>query len=343
VAQENEIKIIVEAEVKKALKNLKKTEQASETLGQKFKKVSDRMKKNWVAFTAGVAGSVVAIKKAFDFSKEFAAFEQSTTAMSKQFGKNADEVIKSLKKVSDGTISNAKLVEGANRAMALNVTKDIGQMSELLEVARFRAQAMGISTTQAFDDIVTGIGRQSPLILDNLGIITKGWAEEAKAAGVAFDQQFMLNKILKQGSQEIKDAGGVTLTTAERMQQMGVAIENARLAIGSAIAPLANKFVPLITTLVEKFTKLPKKITAVGTALTILIPVVVTIGSLFGPMALAIAGVTAALGGASVALMDFRTEAEKLADTQDDLKKINDKISKQEEKGGPRNKKIIGQ
>jgi hypothetical protein len=29
---------------------------------------------------------------------------------------------------------------------------------------------MGISATQAFNDIVTGLGRMSPLILDNLGI-----------------------------------------------------------------------------------------------------------------------------------------------------------------------------
>ena len=55
---------------------------------------------------------------------------------------------------------------------------------------------------------MTGIGRASPLILDNLGIITKGWAEEASAVGKAYDAQFILNKVLEQGSQELLNAGG---------------------------------------------------------------------------------------------------------------------------------------
>ena len=135
---------------------------------------------------AGVA--LVGIKKAFDITKQAAKFKQSMTAASRQFGKDGDAIIKKLKEVSAGTISNADLIEAANRAMALNVTSDLDQMAELLEVARIRGRAMGIDTTQAFNDIVTGIGRASPLILDNLGIITKGWAEEAKAAGGAFDR-----------------------------------------------------------------------------------------------------------------------------------------------------------
>ena len=83
-----------------------------------------------------------------------------------------------------------------------------------MEVAAVRARAMGLTTTQAFNDMATGIGRMSPMILDNLGIITKGWAEEAKAAGVAYDQQFILNKVLEQGGEMLKDTGGLALDNA---------------------------------------------------------------------------------------------------------------------------------
>ena len=55
------------------------------------------------------------------------------------------------------------------------VTRDVAAMAVSythLDVYKrqVRGRAMGLSTTQAFGDIVTGIGRMSPLILDNLGI-----------------------------------------------------------------------------------------------------------------------------------------------------------------------------
>lgn len=319
MAQENEIKIIVEAEVKRALKNLKKVQKEGETTGQKMGKMTQKMKAGWLVAAGGIAASIIAMKKAFDFTKEFAMFQQATSAMKNQFGKDADDVIKKLGAVSGGAISNAKLIEGANRAMALNVTKDLGQMADLLEVARFRAQTMGITTTQAFDDIVTGIGRQSPLILDNLGIITKGWDAEAKAAGKAFDQQFILNKILRQGAADIKDAGGVALTSAEKMLRFGASIENIKLKIGESLMPVFNALEPILFKILSFFERLPKKIALVGTALTILIPIVITIGALFGPMALAIAAVSVAFGAAALSMVDFRKEGEKLVD-------INQKI-----------------
>ena len=41
----------------------------------------------------------------------------------------------------------------------------------------------------------------SALILDNLGIITKGWDEQAKAVGRTLDTQFILEKVLEDGKQ----------------------------------------------------------------------------------------------------------------------------------------------
>jgi hypothetical protein len=157
--------------------------------------------------------------------------------MESQFGVSADKVIKKLSEVSKGTISNADLIESANKAMALGVTSDLDEMAQLMEVARVRGQAMGLDTTQAFQDIVTGIGRGSPLILDNLGIITKGWAEEAKAAGGAMDAQFILNKVLADGADILAKTGDVALTNAEKFQQMEATAKNLRLVVGQQLLP----------------------------------------------------------------------------------------------------------
>jgi hypothetical protein len=236
----DEIRIIVKAATKDAINEIDKL---NETLDKNKKKTDNSsqgatgLKKKWVAATAGIAAALGAAKTAFDFAKEYAEFEQSTMAMERQFGVSSDAIIQKLKEVSGGTISNKNIVLSANRAMALNVTKDQEKIAKMLEFARLRARAMGITTSQAFDDIVTGIGRGSPLILDNLGIITKGWNEEAKAAGVAYDSQFILNKVLSQASTELKNAGNLTLTHAERIQRMSASWDNLKVALGKAFMP----------------------------------------------------------------------------------------------------------
>jgi len=292
----DKILIEVEAKIKTAIDGLKKVQKEEKRTEKTSESLGSRIKSNWLGIGAAVAGAAVTIKKAFEFTKAFADFDQSSKAMSKQFGVDADKVIKKLKQVSAGTISNKDLVLAANKAMALNVTKDVGQMSQLLEFARIRARSMGLDTTQAFEDIVTGIGRASPLILDNLGIITKGWNEEAKSAGVAYDAQFILNKVLAQSEEASKQAGGGALTMAERFNKAAATAENLKVRIGQSLAPTINKIFDIFEKAIEKFNEMPKSMQDIGIAIGILVPIV-------GGLLLALGPVTAAIGALGLAVL----------------------------------------
>jgi len=46
--------------------------------------------------------------------------------------------------------------------MMLGLGADAEQMGKLMEVARFRGRAMGLTTAQAFSDIVTGVDGPRP-------------------------------------------------------------------------------------------------------------------------------------------------------------------------------------
>ncbi|MBU1235027.1 MAG: hypothetical protein KKC77_19240, partial [Proteobacteria bacterium] len=221
-------------DIEKLTGSLKKNKKENDDLLKSFKK-------NWLKIAAVVGTVAVAFKKVFDISQQAAKFNQSMTAARQQFGVDADKMIKKLKEVSDGTIANTDLISAANRAMALNVTKDIDKMAQLMEVARVRGRAMGLDTTQAFNDLVTGIGRGSPLILDNLGIITKGWADEAKGAGKAMDAQFILNKVLKDGADILRKTGALVLTDAEQFDTFGVVVKNFTLELGQKLLPSLQK------------------------------------------------------------------------------------------------------
>ena len=147
----------------------------------------------------------------------------------KQYNANADEMLMALRAASRGTVTDQELMLSANKAMMLGVTNDAETMAKLLAAAAQRGKAMGRSTSEAFGDIVMGIGRLSPLILDNLGIIVGGEkAYEAyaksinKTAAELTDverRQMLVNKVLAQST-----AGGAADAKAT-ITQYAVALQ----------------------------------------------------------------------------------------------------------------------
>ena len=160
---------------------------------------------------------------------------------------NTTEALASLRKFSAGTVSDKDLILGANRAMVLGVAKNTEEFGQLMQIARLRARDMGLTTTQAFNDIVTGIGRGSPLILDNLGIVIKqneAYETYAKELGVTSSaltanqkREALKFAVLKQGNEEVLRAGEMQLSYSERIQATTVAVENLKQRLGQALLP----------------------------------------------------------------------------------------------------------
>lgn len=131
--------------------------------------------------------AVEAAKMATENKKIEASFRELATGV----GQSADVILDAMKNASDGAISEYDLMLSANRAMMLGVADTADEMTNLLDIALARGQAMGLSTSQAFNDIVTGLGRGSALILDNLGIVIDldmAYSEYAASLGKAADQ-----------------------------------------------------------------------------------------------------------------------------------------------------------
>lgn len=77
--------------------------------------------------------------------------------------------LETLRASIDGTVSDVDLLTAANQAMALGLPTE--DLNSLFSAAQKVGAAMGRTTLEAVQDLTTGIGRQSRLILDNLGII----------------------------------------------------------------------------------------------------------------------------------------------------------------------------
>jgi len=189
---------------------------------------------------AGAIAAVgVAIKQVQDAAKEGAAFqrmEDASGSLARSLDADMGVIMDALREASLGMVSDFDLMQAASRAMMLGVSADSGELAQLVEVAALRGRAMGLSTTQAFNDIVTGIGRASPLILDNLGIVVDAEAkyqDYADSIGKTSEEltkaektQALLNGVLESSKGLLEATGGLTVDNAGKWEQMSAAQKN---------------------------------------------------------------------------------------------------------------------
>ncbi len=215
------------------------------------------------AAAAAVGSTIKIISELSEAAREAAQFERMSTAaqdLAHSYGQSMDDILEATRKASLGTVSDYDLMASANKALMLGVGQSAEDMAKLMEVAAVRGRAMGLSTTQAFNDIVTGIGRKSKLILDNLGIVldlNDVYSDYAETLGKTSDQltdneqkQAMLNAVLDDTADYLKTTGGLLEDNASKWEQLDAQTQNYFTALkmnisqsGAGIAGLfANMF-----------------------------------------------------------------------------------------------------
>ena len=194
--------------------------------------------------------AVQAAGAVYDLAKSAQSFETlkaSFDDLAATAGESGDQMLTSLRNASAGMIADQDLILSANRAMMLGVAQNSQQMTQLLAVATARGKAMGMSATDAFNDLVTGLGRMSPLILDNLGIVTGGekvFDDYAKSLGRtaasltdAERKQALFNKVLK-------ESAGLVAKPIEinPFAKMDAQLANLKIQMGELALPMAASF-----------------------------------------------------------------------------------------------------
>lgn len=233
---------------------------ASESLSDGF----GNMSASFSTFTVAAVGVGLALKQAFDLGREGAQLlriETSFEQMASSVGQNSDYMLAALQRASQGTIDNTALMLTANRTMMLGVTDDADKMANLLEIAAFRGRALGLSTEQAFNDIATGIGRNSPLILDNLGIVIdseQAYKDYAVQIGKTADEltdaekkQAILNDVLEDGNKQLDEAGGLAVDAAVGFDRLETSLKNAGDEIKQGLSPAMGKTASLISVAID--------------------------------------------------------------------------------------------
>lgn len=147
---------------------------------------------------------------------------------------NQEGLLDNLRKATKGTVNDVQLMTAAVKANDFRIPlEDLGKY---LEFAQLKAQQTGQSVDYMTDSIVTGLGRKSPLILDNLGISAAEISEKTKETG-----DFM-KAVAEIVDTQLAEAGETYISAADRATQKTVELQNAQKALGDEILPLKEQW-----------------------------------------------------------------------------------------------------
>lgn len=234
------------------------------------------------------------------------AFDNIATAA----GSSGDAILEAMRKSSQGMVSNIDMMKSFNLAAQL-VSEDFAlKLPEAMGYLGKVAAATGTSMDYLLDSLVRGVGRLSPLILDNLGIQVDMNAAYEKYAGVlgksvdemskAEKQTALMNetmKLLEENTASMPDNyGNVT-------QALKATFQNAKDAIGETLLPVLGQVAESLTKTINKIVEMTTEggnlypaIQSMGEAFTNLVEKIGDVVDWFGQLDPAIASTIASFG-----------------------------------------------
>lgn len=205
--------------------------------GRKDMSGFQKFSSSWAGKMTSIFAGVFAVGVVKDFGVEASKLAGEMEGVSEAFNRLGDvTLLDRLREATKGTVSDLELMKNAVKAKNLGVP--VQQLGTFFEFARRRAKETGESVEFLTESIVTGIGRKSPLILDNLGISASALSEEFKRTG---DFGKAAANIVES---ELSKMGQDIDTSAESAAQLSAAFDNMKVVAGGLINEGLSLIVP---------------------------------------------------------------------------------------------------
>ena len=166
---------------------------------------------------------------------------------------DADAMLAALQKGSQGMITNKDLMMSYNTAAQLVGKQFADQLPDAMQYLTKVASATGQDMGFMMDSLVKGVGRLSPMILDNLGIqvsLADATARAAEMFGVeaeeltkAQQQAGMMDVVLEKLKTNTASMPEVAGTAAQGWAALGIQFKNIKDRIGLALVPALNSLI----------------------------------------------------------------------------------------------------
>lgn len=197
-----------------------------------------------LAAAAGVGAFVGSMKGLADLSERGTAVLGVRNSF-RALADDSEALLAASRRATRGMISDFDLMQTANKGMLLGLPITAQEMETLGKTAVALGRAMNVGPTQALQDLITGLGRGSAAILDNLGITVKAAdAYERYAASVgknasdltAAEQKLAIYKAALEAANGAVAAVGQTQETAgDSGKRLEAAWQNLKDALATGV------------------------------------------------------------------------------------------------------------
>ena len=190
------------------------------------------------------------VRQLIQFSRQASQVESLSRAFTTLSGGTAksEKALKKLRNATNNTVSDFNLLRQANNALVLGVAKNSDEMAELFDMAQRLGNALGKTADESIESLVTGIGRQSRQMLDNVGIVVqsneayKNYANNLnKSADSLTDvekKQAFLNATLDSARKKIAELPIEIENSQTAFEQLDSVLANSAVQIGELLSPL---------------------------------------------------------------------------------------------------------
>ena len=140
------------------------------------------------------------------------------------------DILDGLREATHGTVTDLELMKAAVKFNDFKLPLD--ELGTMLAFAQQKAKDTGQSVDYMVDSIVTGLGRKSLMILDNLGLSANEVKEKMAETG---DMTKAVGAIIRE---QMSKAGDYVETAADRAAQANVSLQNKMEELGRKFAPV---------------------------------------------------------------------------------------------------------
>lgn len=180
-------------------------------------------------------GIAFSAQQVIQFGKEAVNVAASAEGVERAFRRiGSPEILAGLRKATRGTVTDLQLMQNAVKASNFQIPLE--QLANMFTFAQSRARETGESVDNLVDSIILGIGRKSPLILDNLGISAVRLREKFNGLSVESASVTDVARVFGEiATEELAKVGNQADTTADHLAQLNVVFSNIQKTSGEAL------------------------------------------------------------------------------------------------------------
>ena len=225
------------AELKKITDRLDEIEKDRKKSQEGFRNMSKGMVNNFKKVGAAI-GLAFGAQELVSFGKEAVKLASQMEGVERAFkrigGANSANLLEGLRKATRGTVSDIKLMTTA--IQSANFQIPLENLAKYMQFAQQRARETGKSVDYLIDSILTGVGRGSIEVWDNMGFALSEVREKLNGVSIeslsVADRAKLMSDLV---NDELAKMGDQPDTTADKLEKINAVMENMKVVAGEAL------------------------------------------------------------------------------------------------------------